>query len=188
MSSITLVFITVFFDMDGTLVRFIDGGDIFKSKYFEELPPQENVCHAADWIDGKVVFVEKNDRRYAFVLRTAALSSYLTNTPHDVLQEKNASLDMHTSIPKENRYFLPCGSSKWDKAVELGLGHRSLLIDDFGHNLSDWKGPYIKVSRDSEDMKKEMLKYKYCISPDLSESQIAETILGCIKASTGYFL
>lgn len=188
MSSITLMVITVLFDMDGTLVKFIDGGDIFRGKYFEELPPQVSICDASTRIDGKTVLVEINGRRYLFVLRTASLSSYLTNTPHDVLTEKNHSLDMHTEIPQESRYFLPCGFSKWEKAVELGISHRSILIDDFGRNLADWAGPHIKVSRDAEDMKKEMQKYQYCISPDQTSEEIAETILGCIKANASAFV
>lgn len=188
MSNITLIVVSVLFDMDGTLVKFIDGGDIFKAKYFEELPPQVSICEAAADIDGKTVFVEIDGKRYLFVLRTASLSSYLTNTPHDVLTEKNHSLDMHTNISQEDRYFTPCGSSKWEYAVRHGIAKHGVMVDDYGRNLADWQGPQIKVSRDSEDMKKEMQRFKYCISPDQTRDEIAETILRVVQEQAISFI
>ena len=174
--------IIVWFDMDGTLVKFIDGGDIFRSRYFEELPPHEEICETASKIDGMELGTRIiNGQMYRIVLKTASLSSYLTNTPHDVLTEKNNSLDAYTSIPRENRVFIPCGSSKWSKVVSMGLEERSILIDDFGRNLADWKGPCIKVSRNAKDMEKEMRRYTFCISPDNSVKENIETIKRCVS-------
>lgn len=181
---IKTVFITVLFDMDGTLMKYIEGGDIFRSKYFEELPPNKNICDAASAIDGKeIARVEVNGHSVSIVLKTASLSSYLANSPHDVLKEKNISLDKHTSIGSDRRFFIPCGSSKWQKAVSLGVDRSSILIDDYGVNLADWQGPSIKVSRDIEDLKKEMQKYEYCISPDQPKHSIVSTIVSCAMNS-----
>lgn len=159
----------ILWDMDGTLFEFIYGGDIYRALYFEQLASNKSLCDAAKLLDGKTI------GRYKLV--SAVLSSYLTDSPHDVKQEKNNALDRDTSIPQENRIFIPCGTSKWKAVCERGIQDKCILIDDYGHNLEDWEGPCVKVSRDTEDMKKEMLKYEYCISPDLPAQEIAKVIM-----------
>jgi hypothetical protein len=78
----------IFWDMDGTLFKWIEGGDILRKGYFEELPSNQNIVEAAKRLDGMVM-------TNGAILRCYVLSSYLTTptmSPHDTKGEKNAAL------------------------------------------------------------------------------------------------
>lgn len=163
----------VLWDQDGTLYEFKPDGNYYTHLYFYLLRCLKNTVMAASLINGMVF------EGYEFV--SCVYSNVLIDSPHDPEQEKNDALDRDTDIPRENRIFMPCGSSKWENAVKMGIADRCILIDDYGKNLEDWQGPKVKVSRDAEDRKKEMLKYKYCISPDQTADDIIKTILSAVK-------
>jgi len=163
-------------DLDGVLFKFLPDGNIYRKLYFEELPEQKNIIRAAAMLDGMVLAGR-------MILRCGTLGSYLADSPHDVKAEKNNALDRVTDIPKERRIHIPCGCSKWEAVCERGLQDHCILIDDFGKNLSDWKGPYVKVSKNSLDRVGESLKHRFCISPDQEPEVIGRTILEAILAS-----
>ena len=163
------------FDLDGVLFKFIPDGDIYRALYFEELPGQKNILRAAAMLDG----MESDE----MVLRCGTLGSYLTDTPHDVRAEKNHALDRETNIPMSRRIHIPCGTSKWQAVCDRGIQDRCILIDDYGLNLRDWEGPYVKVSRNALDMVGEMQRHKFCVNPDQDPEVIALTILEAIRGS-----
>ena len=161
--------IHILWDMDGTLFRFIPNGDIYRDSYFELLPCNRSLADALDRLHGM--------RFGNHSLYCETLSSYLTDSPHDPVKEKNTALDRETSVSRDRRFFIPCGESKWDAACRMRIEKNSILIDDYGKNISDWKGPYVKVSRDSEDLKKEKHHHKFCISPDNTPDEIIHIVL-----------
>lgn len=167
----------VWFDMDGTLYAFIYGGDYHQNLYFQNLPLHKEVAEAMEMLDG----IHVNEGKTKLVCKI--LSSYLTPemTTHDCLSEKNNALDRDTLVSIENRTFIPCGQSKWEEVCRLGLQNRSILIDDYGENLKDWKGPYVKVSKDASDMEKERKNHRFCISPESSSEEIMGTVLLAIE-------
>ena len=168
--------VNIFWDMDGTLFAFIYGGDIYSRGYFENLPAHKSLIEAAEKLDGLTL-------NNGVTFHSYILSSYLTDSPYDPRAEKNRALDRETlGFPKEKRIFLPCGSSKWDAVMKLGLDDNAILIDDFGQNIRCWKGQYVKVSKDAEDMLNEMQRHKYCISPDSDVATVIKTVCSAASA------
>lgn len=164
----------VFWDMDGTLFEFIYGGDIYRKGYFEELGSHENLIKAAEYVDGMMMV-------NGVTLKSYVLSSYLTDSPHDCKDEKNRALDRETHFSQDQRIFVPCGSSKWEAIRNLGLAPNAILVDDYGVNADQWMGPYIKVSKDADDMRDEMQRHRYCISPDSDFEGIVNTICYAVE-------
>lgn len=164
----------IFWDMDGTLFEFIPDGAIYEAGYFENLNSQKNIVKAAERVDG-MRMVDGT------LLRSVVLSNYLPDSPHDCVGEKNNALDRETHFSKGQRIFLPCGRSKWEAVSSLGLAPNAVLVDDYGKNTDEWAGPYIKVSRDAEDMKEEMQRHSFCISPDSDVDSIVNTICYAVE-------
>lgn len=164
----------IFWDMDGTLFEFIYGGDIYRKGYFEDLGSHDNIVKAAERVDGMTMV-------NGVTLKSYILSSYLTDSPHDCKEEKNKALDRETHFSKEQRIFLPCGTSKWEAIRKLGFGSNAILVDDYGFNTDSWMGPYIKVSKDDNDMREEMRRHEFCISPESDVESIVNTICYAVE-------
>ena len=131
--------VNLFLDYDGTLFEWCYEGEYWIPGYYENLGARKTLHEAVKELDGKTL-------ESGYTIHCYGLSSYLTNLVYDPVEEKDAAMDREQTIPKERRIYLPCGESKWQKVVSLGLAENAILVDDYGVNIKDWRGPYIKVS------------------------------------------
>lgn len=166
--------VNLFLDYDGVLFDWWYEGEYWKPGYYENLGARKALHEAVKELDGTTLESGRT-------IRCFGLSSYLTDLVYDPVEEKDAAMDREQTIPKERRIYLPCGESKWQKVVDLGLSDNAILVDDYGVNIRDWQGPYIKVSKDAEDMADESRRHTYCLSPDSTKEEVKKTILLAIN-------
>ena len=71
-----------------------------------------------------------------------------------------------------------------NKENYVNVSHRTVLIDDYGENLKQWKrmgGRIIKVATDAKDRREESKQWPACISHEQNSSEIVDIILAYQK-------
>lgn len=173
MENNNLITYDYYFDMDGVLNTFEFGTpeeSLYIPGYFENRPSQPNIINAVNYM----LDMELNER---FPIRVHILSMYLKRNKTAVT-EKNKWLDQYIPrITPERRIFL---STEENKTDYIKVSARSVLIDDYGENLKQFKrmgGRIVKVSTDAIDRRKESKEWPACISPEQSTIQIVDNIM-----------
>lgn len=131
----------LYVDMDGVLAVFnnqIESEEVlFQQYYYRDLPPQQNVVDAVEWICKEMPDIE------VFILSAVLPSPYAEYEKHQWLNEHLPCVD------GAHRIFVPCGD---DKGAYIGhtLGDNDLLLDDYSKNLHSWcpPGRAIKLMND----------------------------------------
>ncbi len=154
----------IYFDQDGTLAKFhyVPLFVLYIWGYFLFLRPHRNILKAMKMLDA-------SPDTEVYVL-TSVLEDHPT-----AKQEKLRWLKRFAPfIPQERIIFVPCGCNKSDYLEVTG---NDILVDDYGVNVAGWHGPYVKVSRDNNDMQKEVKNHPYCINPQMDPDSIVTTVL-----------
>lgn len=154
----------IYIDMDGTLATWQwVGPDTFtKPGYYSSLPMNESMVEAA-----KELMKEG--------CNVCILSAVLQDNHSK--NDKDEWLDKYLpEIPKENRFYVPYGSSKNEL---INHGDNDVLIDDYNDNLDEWEGIPIKfcngINNGSGEWK------GYTITHTSSGEVIAKTIMALAK-------
>ena len=115
----------IYVDMDGVLARWrcVPFEEVTKRDYFLNLEPEPSIVSAAILLLNAGADIE-------------VLSSSLSVR---ACWEKRMWLD-HVGLENIKSVFIPYGENKADYVNE----DNALLIDDFGKNLSEWKGIPVK--------------------------------------------
>ena len=152
----------ILFDCDGTLAEFRTNGQYRVPGYFLSLGPHDTMIGALE----KLFSTPDVDVR----IITSIPAGHPT-AKEEKLQWFHRWLPF---VPDEKIIFSKCGQGK---ELFVDNAEQCMLIDDFGENIKTGPGKYVKVSRDSEDMKGELLKHAYCVNHEMSAEEIALTIL-----------
>ena len=165
-----------YFDMDGTLNDFQFGAPeeiLFIPGYFENRPEKENMIDAV-----KRLYLMQT---LGFPLKLYIISKYLKKNK-TAATEKHSWLDrLLPEIPRKNRILL---TTEENKENYVNVSHRTVLIDDYGENLKQWKrmgGRIIKVATDAKDRREESKQWPACISHEQNSSEIVDIILAYQK-------
>lgn len=134
-----------FFDMDGVLFKFDNTltslEPLYEEGYFKNLPTHRLAIQC-------VQKLLDEDPEHVYVL-SHFISPYAYNEKLEVLQELFPTLDIHNII------LVPYGNNKSDY-VPIAVKENDYLIDDYTHNLEQWKesgGCAIKFVNDINDRK-----------------------------------
>ena len=119
----------IFFDMDGVLARFYDQAKylerMWEKDFFWLLEPYTNTIELVRSL------IKETDAEI-FILSAC-------NPGSSAMEEKERWLDLFLpEIAKENRVFCFVGENKAEK-VPGGITKNDFLIDDYTHNLLQWK-------------------------------------------------
>ena len=162
--------------MDGTLNDFQFGAPeeiLFIPGYFENRPEKENMIDTV-----KRLYLMQT---LGFPLKLYIISKYLKKNK-TAAAEKHSWLDrLLPEIPGENRILL---TTEENKENYVNVSHRTVLIDDYGENLKQWKrmgGRIIKVATDAKDRREESKQWPACISHEQNSSEIVDIILAYQK-------
>jgi len=168
-----LIVYDYYFDMDGVLNTFEFGTpeeSLYIPGYFRNRPAQQHFIDAVNIM----LDMELGDD---FPLRLHIMSMYLRKNKTAVA-EKNEWLDYYLPrIASDRRIFLSTEESKVDY---IKVSPRSVLIDDYGENLKQFKrmgGRIVKVSTDAADRRKESKEWPACVSPEQDPRQIVDNIM-----------
>lgn len=154
----------IYFDQDGTLAefRYVPLFVLYLWGYFLFLRPHRNILKAMRALN------ESPD------IEVFVLTSVLEDHPTAKKEKLRWLRRFAPFIPQDHILFVPCGYSK---AAFVGCTEDDILVDDYGVNTEDWKGPYVKVSRDNKDMQEEIKRHPYCINPQMDPDSITTTVL-----------
>lgn len=121
----------LYIDMDGVLAEFKEVNHIeklYEKNYFASLQP---LCNVVNGVKEFINQIKDNESIDVYILSSVLKDSYYAEN------EKNEWLDEHLpEIDQTHRIFLSYGKDKADIIEELGS--KSILIDDYTHNLQKW--------------------------------------------------
>lgn len=153
----------LFIDMDGTLYAFADEHtcEMYNKGFFANLPLNVTIAEA----------IHALAKEYELFI----LSAILTDSKFALKEKKQALKRDFPEISESHYIFVPCGYDKRQAIKDYDI-QTDILIDDYTPNFRNWKGEYIKVSRDDMDRMKELQSHRFCISPEMSAEAILFTI------------
>ena len=170
-----------YFDMDGVLNVFEFGAPkeiLFLPGYFLCRPAQQNFVDTLN----RMLEMEKAGRPFKIYV----LSKFLTDNQW-ALEEKHKWLNRYTPhLPNDRRIFL---SNEENKTQHINSSPQTVIIDDFGDNLIEFKnkgGKIIKVAADAADRRREAKKWPACLSPEQPPEQMISNILAFQNYETLY--
>lgn len=173
MDDTNLITYDYYFDMDGVLNTFEFGTpeeSLYIPGYFRNRPAQPHFIEAVN-------IMLNMELGEDFPLRLHILSMYLKRN-RTAVDEKNEWLDYYLPrISSDRRIFL---STEENKTDYIKVSARSVLIDDYGENLRQFRrmgGRIVKVSTDALDRRKECKEWPACVSPEQDARQIVDNIM-----------
>lgn len=165
--------IKVFFDMDGVLAEFNKNAsfeELWEPGYFFNRPAMVNMVEA-------LTMLIESDIGECVYIRSAVLPNGFA------AKEKEEWI--HKYLPQlsnDHIQFVECGSSK---AEGLDFSKNKLfLVDDFSHNLHEWKGVGIKVYNGINGTNQTWKGY--AIKSDMTPTVIFRQLYGIIKTEEAF--
>lgn len=123
----------IFIDMDGVVAKWEEASleEMTSPGFFASRKPVASVINA-------VRRLCDNPEHEVYIL-----SSYLLPISKE---EKIKWNELHTRIPEERQIYVKYGESKSEALQKIGgIRPDDVLLDDFSHNLHEWKGIGVKL-------------------------------------------